>query len=83
MQVALHPIGRGEIDLFITPVKEVPYPCMLQIGIHDTGQRDIPAVGLVGYQATDATDDQIDLHPCLAGAVERIDHPLVLETVHL
>ncbi len=56
---------------------------MLQVGIHDAGYRDIFAVGLIGYQAADTADNQIDLHARLTGTVERIDHFLVLQTVHL
>ncbi len=82
VKVALHPVGRGEVDRFFTTVQEVPHTGMFQVGIHNTRYPDILAVGLVGYQAADAADNQVDLHSCLAGTIEGIDHPLVFQTVH-
>ena len=55
---------------------------MLQEAVHYTGDTDILAVCLAGYQTADTTDYQINLHPRFTRLIEFINHSRVLQCIH-
>ena len=82
VEVAPHPVGRTQKEARLASVAEVPHAGMLQEGVHDAGDADVAAVGLVGDEAADAPDDEVDFHSRFRSLVEPADHDRVLQGVH-
>ena len=74
IKVALHQVGRPQIDLLLSTVEKIKDPAMLQITAYNAGNSDILADTLHSRaQAAHPPDEEINLHACLGGLVQRFD----------
>ena len=84
LQVPLHGVGRGDEVFFVAAVAEVVDARMLQKAADDADDADVlRQAGDAGAEPAGIPHEQIDLHPCHGGAIERLDHVAVLKGVHL
>ena len=83
-QVPPHPIGAGQVDLFVPAVAEVEHAGVLQVAIDDRADLDILGNAFhAGPQHADPADVQDDLHAGLAGAIQGLADLGVLQRIHL
>ena len=84
IEVAPHPVGRGDIHLLLSAVGEDIDAGVLQEAPHDADGLDLLAKPLQpGQQAANAAYDKLDLYASLAGFIELVDHAFVFEAIHL
>src|SRR5678816_354937 len=73
IEVARHPVGRADIELFVAAVGEVPQPRMLEETADDADDANaIADIGNARTEAADAAHDQIDCDARLRGAIELV-----------
>src|SRR5262249_3115461 len=83
-QVAVHPVGRADIDLRLAGVVEVKHAAVLQEAIDDRRDSNVFADSFEsGPQRTDSAADKIDSHPRLAGSIEGLHNGRLQKAVDL
>src|SRR6266704_3611565 len=83
-EVAAHPIGACEINVVVPVVVEIPDAMMLEKAAENRSHPNI--VGHprdAGAQCARASNDQVDLHTGARCGVQRVDHGLLDQCVHL
>src|SRR5882724_10716883 len=84
VEVAGHPVGRGQEVLRLSAVLEVVDARVLEIAVHDRDDADVLGeVRDLRAQAADAADDEIDPHAGRARRVQLLDQAPVDQRVHL
>src|SRR5208337_5469054 len=84
VEVAGHPVGRGEEDLGLAVVEEIGDPRVFEVLVKDADDADVLGdVGNSGPEAADAADQQVDLDAGDRGLVERFDDLGIDQRVHL
>ena len=84
VEVARHPVRRAEVVLGRTVVAEHPDARVFEEPADDADHPDMLRESCDARTETaDAADDQVDLHPCRRGAIERLDALGVHDRVHL
>ena len=84
VEVARHPVGRGQKVLGFAGVLKIKDAGVFQKAVDNGNHADIIRnARQSGPQAANAPNDQVDLHPGLAGRVEFFDEGLVNQTVEL
>ena len=84
VQIARHPVGRGEEILGITIIMKIKEASMFEVAVNN---RNHP--NPFGYarqprpQAADTTHDKINLYTRLAGGIQLLNHGRVNQTVDL
>jgi len=83
-QVALHPVGACAVQLVRAAGLEEHHAAVFEETTQDRTHPDVLGDSRdAGSEATHASNDQVDLHARLRGAVERLDHLRLGERVHL
>ena len=83
-QVAPHPVGRREPHVRLAAVLEIPDAMVLEEAAEDRAHADV--LGRAGHarpQRARAAHDEVDLHPGLRRRLQRADHALLDQRVHL
>src|SRR5262249_22313001 len=83
-QVAVHPVGRANVDLRLTGIVEVEHPAVLEEAIDNRGHANVVAnAGHSGPQRTNAAANKIDAYARLARPVNCLDDGRLQQTVDL
>ena len=83
-QVASHPVGRREPHVRLAAVLEVPDAMVLEEAAEDRAHADV--LGKAGHarpQRAGAAHDEVDLHTRLRRRLQRANHALLDQRVHL
>src|SRR5207237_8719148 len=84
VEVARHPVGRSKIHLLIAVIREIEDSRVLEKAPDDAYHTDLVADTWDSRsQATDAADDQIDVHAGLRRIVQVLNDFSVDERIHL
>src|SRR5438270_2151291 len=84
VEVAVHQVGRPEIDLVVAPVVEVEDSRVLEKAAQDAPHGDpLAQAGDTGSKRAYGTNHELDPHALLAGNVEGLDDRLVDQVVDL
>src|SRR5216684_7405773 len=82
-EIATHPVGAGQIEIFLAAVEEIEDARVLEKPSYDRAHAYVlrqPRDS--GAQRTYAAHDQVDFHPGLRGPVKRLDHLGLDQGVH-
>jgi len=82
VEVAVHPVGAGEIEFGVAAVLEIEEPGVFEIAVHNAGD---PHVLLPWFRlvTADAAHDEVDFDPGVGRLMQQPDHLLVGKAVHL
>ena len=84
VEVARHPVGRPDVILGVSAVREVRDARVLKKAPNDTDNTNTLAhAAQSGQQTADATHNQVDFHARLRRTVERGNHVRIDQRVHL
>ncbi|MPM81109.1 hypothetical protein SDC9_128161 [bioreactor metagenome] len=83
VQIAAHQVGTAQVDLLMAVIFKVKDATVFQKPPNHAHHADVFAQSLnTRYQATNAAHQQVDLHPCLGGLVEELDHLCVHHRIY-
>src|SRR5438309_6212177 len=84
VEIAGHPVGAAEIDLFLAAVGEMENATVLEKAAHNAAHANtVTNPAHAGTESAHAPDDQIDIHSRLRGAIQPHDDVLVEQGIHL
>ncbi len=84
IEVAHHPVGRGEVELLVAAVVEQEHAGVLEEAIDDADGADVFAQARhARHERADGPGDDVDADARLTGLVQLFDHFGCLQAVHL